>query len=891
MQAELDKLIDELETLSLTSEQSKRLHQYQAKLEELEAFLMKHIDDGESDCMLQATKAFMHFRKKIVHNPLADFDYLKGNIAHLGWKNESLQRSNHELLETLMSAEQLHQKNTDVIVYALLGIAGVDYQHGNHESSIATLNKVNNMFAPFNYEHPNYFQINTHANMHNSYGLVYRAIGKYDKALIHFKKSLSILKYYKKDSNLDGPKLALMNNIVALFTKQKQWKAGLHHFETYNDFVQKQLKGDKTHNYVKVQLSTLLITISMCYMHLNQYALAEEKLILAEQLIKKIEDIYQYLKTNLLYGKSTLSRISGNYKAAIKFAQQSFQYVFPNFHSLKIEDNPNIREVDFAKMQKLIIEPFAAKSAALVACFQHHNKDEQLLKICLKTIDEIAYYFDEIRKTYDGQESKFSLAYYSKNLYHTGQLACWYLYKATSKIDYAEKAFAYANSSKALVLLEEMHKKWLSESDVNYSIEQIQSIIKANETIIEYSVGEKGIFIYRLSKNDAIYFDFVSAENTKQLKQSVDHWLKHHFNIYQPNQYNNYQKAAYNISEKLILPYIKSIETETTLIIAPDGFLNALPFEALVKESNTIQTYNEINYLIDHYTFAYTFSTYLLYVNRQTVHTTSSDQFLYLSPNFLGTKTLQEYEHIQQEQQALLKEVSLTEMNSGTQSLIQYDAKKIDLSLLDEEQPILISKHALYNLMHKNFQQTAAPLLYNALMVSKLSTLLSKHFINITLLENQAAQTKTYKKQCLRADYILISAHAESDKGILLYDETGENFTYLSYHEVISQNLQAQLVVLNMCDSGKGKNVFGEGYLSLGRAFFAAGSLNVIQTLYKVSDKYSAQLIASFFAFLTTQQSDFYTALRQAKLLLRKAEDSHPKFWAGHVVYGKNGRL
>jgi len=890
MQIELEQLISEINAHALSDEQFKQLHQYQQKLDKLEAFIIEHENDGIRNCMVKATKAFMSFHRKMVNKPTEDFNYLKGQIAYTSWKNEGLKRNKTKLNDTLNKLEKLHEKNLEVRAYAMLSMAAAEYQHGDYEASLVNLNTIKNLLSSFNYDNINYFQIIAHANMHNSYGLAYRATNKYDKALIHFKKSLSILELYTKDTDLDGPKLALMNNIASIFTQQKKWKEALLQSKKFIFFVEQQLKKAKTLNYVRVQLSSFLITISLCYTFLNKFKEANEKLLKAEKLIGGVEPSYHFMYANLLYNKSIYSRRSGDYKAAIEQAQQSFQYIFSDFDSLNIEDNPNIKQTDFDKMQKLIIQSFSAKAGALLACYIHENKDLELLKICLKAIDNIAVYFDAMRANYKGEVTKFSLGYYSKNLYNIGQLACWHLYKTTAKIEYAEKAFAYANNSKALVLLEEMNKKWFDKSEEHISYKQIQTQLKSNEMLLEYSIGEKGIFVYQLSKIKALHFDYISIEDAQQMEEQVKHFLKQHFNIYRPDQYETYQEEAMVISE-LILPYLKKVKKDTTLLIAPDGFLNTLPFEALVKRKKEIESYQEIDYLIDDYTFAYTFSSYLLYLNRKKSYIKPKRQFLYISPNFLGGKSLEAHQLLKKEQEAQLQKVHITDMNYASTPFIQFENDQLDLSLLDDDQQIIISKAKLLKLINSNKKQTPQALIYNAALVKNLSKIIAQQFTNKLILEDKKAHTQALQENIKEANCVLISSHADTEKGIILYNEKGDDFTFLSYEAIIKQNLQAQLVVLNMCDSGIGRSVFGEGYLSLGRAFFAAGSLNVVKTLYKVSDKYSAHLIDAFFTNLVQHKLSFYEALRRAKLLLRKENNSHPKFWAGHVIYGKNGVL
>lgn len=77
--------------------------------------------------------------------------------------------------------------------------------------------------------------------------------------------------------------------------------------------------------------------------------------------------------------------------------------------------------------------------------------------------------------------------------------------------------------------------------------------------------------------------------------------------------------------------------------------------------------------------------------------------------------------------------------------------------------------------------------------------------------------------------------------------------------------LEADLVVLSACDSGRGRELGGEGLLSLTRAFQYAGARAVVASLWQVADEGSADLMVRFYRHLKdgTAPAD---ALRQAQL-------------------------
>jgi len=114
-----------------------------------------------------------------------------------------------------------------------------------------------------------------------------------------------------------------------------------------------------------------------------------------------------------------------------------------------------------------------------------------------------------------------------------------------------------------------------------------------------------------------------------------------------------------------------------------------------------------------------------------------------------------------------------------------------------------------------------------------------------------------------------------------------------------SVRLDADLVVLSGCDSGLGKELRGEGLLSLTRAFQYAGARSVVASLWNVADQTTAELMVRFYRHLFAGQSKD-EALRQAQLDLLQpslpvtegsvkgaAHDARaPFYWAAFQVYG-----
>ncbi len=115
-------------------------------------------------------------------------------------------------------------------------------------------------------------------------------------------------------------------------------------------------------------------------------------------------------------------------------------------------------------------------------------------------------------------------------------------------------------------------------------------------------------------------------------------------------------------------------------------------------------------------------------------------------------------------------------------------------------------------------------------------------------------------------------------------DSTNHMFSY----ELYGKSFNSRLVVLSGCNTGSGKLITGEGLMSMSRAFFNIGVLNLIVTQWAVADRSSARLMFYYYRALSKGTSSD-RALQQAKLDFLNYEDpifQHPYYWAGYVSLG-----
>ncbi len=101
--------------------------------------------------------------------------------------------------------------------------------------------------------------------------------------------------------------------------------------------------------------------------------------------------------------------------------------------------------------------------------------------------------------------------------------------------------------------------------------------------------------------------------------------------------------------------------------------------------------------------------------------------------------------------------------------------------------------------------------------------------------------------------------------------------------EIATMRLQAQLVVLSACNTGRGR-ITGDGVMGLARSFLVAGVPTVVASLWKVPDNPTKTLMIAFYQALQ-RNPDTAVALRSAMLETIK-QHPNPRDWSAFITVG-----
>ncbi len=146
-------------------------------------------------------------------------------------------------------------------------------------------------------------------------------------------------------------------------------------------------------------------------------------------------------------------------------------------------------------------------------------------------------------------------------------------------------------------------------------------------------------------------------------------------------------------------------------------------------------------------------------------------------------------------------------------------------------------------------------------------------------------------KQMPTARVIHLATHGLLDEvkqlgvpGAIALAPSGDDNGFLTPGEILNLKLNAELVVLSACQTGRGE-ITGDGVIGLSRSLLSAGAASAIVSLWEVPDDTTKTLMLEFYRNFPGQ-TDKAQALRQA-MLKTMQQSPDPTDWAGFTLIGE----
>ena len=157
-----------------------------------------------------------------------------------------------------------------------------------------------------------------------------------------------------------------------------------------------------------------------------------------------------------------------------------------------------------------------------------------------------------------------------------------------------------------------------------------------------------------------------------------------------------------------------------------------------------------------------------------------------------------------------------------------------------------------------------------------------------TIINSQLSQYQTIHfatHGCINKDVPQFSGLALS-----VYDHQKElQDPLLRLDSIYNLVIPAELVVLSACETGLGKELAGEGLISLTRGFMYAGAKRVVVSFWSVNDRSTSELMSKFYQNMYRENLKPGAALRKAQLEMWQTggDWQDPYHWAAFTVQGE----
>ena len=169
--------------------------------------------------------------------------------------------------------------------------------------------------------------------------------------------------------------------------------------------------------------------------------------------------------------------------------------------------------------------------------------------------------------------------------------------------------------------------------------------------------------------------------------------------------------------------------------------------------------------------------------------------------------------------------------------------------------------------------------------------------LNVEPLTGKNATKEQVLSRLNSVSLVHIAAHGSTERGeILLSPNPGsseppeEKDFLLTMTDVLNAKLDAKLVVLSCCHSGRGK-IKAEGVVGIARAFLGAGARSVIASIWAVNDEATLVFMRHFYEHLVKGQSASKSLHEAMKMMRESKEFSAVEYWAPFMLIGDDVTL
>lgn len=675
-----------------------------------------------------------------------------------------------------------------------------------------------------------------------------------DKAIFYLKLAES----HSNSKTLDFDTLySINNNLGGYYMLSNRKKEALKHYNKALEYIKS--KGDLR------RLQINLINLGM--LSSNGVTSTQQELELSKKYYQRALDINIPTHFSVLYKLLGInSYLQDNPESALIYHNKAIDELL-NTNLKTPKQLPHIDKISNENKKKLLSILYE-KYYAWIKYFIH-TKDKKHLNHASETLELSDLILDDIFTEIKDEDSQIHWRQEASYFYYLGA----HLSHLTNN---TTKAFYYTEKNKALLLLN------------NATRIRIQNNLSLPKIILdtENNIKKESYALKRLIKNkanDSIRLLLVNKkEQLKKLKDSLQ------FNY---PEYDNYQK----ISKVLTLNEIQNQITDSTLYITfiwdkTENQFDALYGVAITKHSSEIFKINNLT------TFNQLVKQFQKSISKPFSNKEKLKQF-----KLNAFKLYDKLFPTQSIKTLINKHKKLIIIPDSDLSKIPFEALITDLnanSFLIKSHEISYAYSLSFLTKNNSLERSAkkdflgfAPTIFNYdnlqnLPESKNEIKATERIINGKNYLSNNATKQAFLSEMNKYKIIHLSTHANANDSISPWIAFKNQKLYLN--ELYTTKNQAELVVLNACNSSMGELNNGEGVFSLARGFFYSGAKSVISSLWNVNDKSNTEITLSFYQHLKNGKSKS-AALRNAKLdylAVHSLSEASPYYWSSLILIG-----
>jgi tetratricopeptide (TPR) repeat protein/CHAT domain-containing protein len=660
----------------------------------------------------------------------------------------------------------------------------------------------------------------------NNIGMEYFRLGLYDQTLNYLNDALAIEKKLNNPHNI----AARLNNIGAVYLRQKRYR------EAQEVFLERRNVG-------RLITKTRLIHAGLVEVYLATQRYDEALALLAELPPNWRDSRNRTLEYHTQYGlalkgKGALRESSRELLKAVSLVEEIRRSTGErsNFFS----GGGYISRLTPYRELMAVLASMAIKGEAQYDAFRPYGGDAAASAFYFAELAKARMFLETmagaVRKSEDPQipadirtketliiEELTALEKSKESAYTQGEAAFKELLHKEEKLAAKLDAFTL-----------ELRKDYPLYAALHYPqpVSAGELPLKDNETLIEFGLSSDAVFVFAVSKGGAILIHKINIAGDK-----LDEKAQKFIEPLNSGRITEFSPKSAEALYGLLLADIATGKNKKAerLIIIPDGLLGLLPFEALIARKNKDE--KGILYAGDKWNITYAQSATSLALTRMR-KAQETGKILFALGNPVYDKADPRYLAYQQGKPAPASISNLKQYAyRGVKVLAKAgatadtpDTTEVIFPALPETEDEIRAIAALFGV------KPEPPAILLGVAASE-TNFRKAGLGNYRYLHLATHADLPGKIQGIKEPFIILG-QVENKRG-----DDG----FLTLSEVLELKLNADLVVLSACSTGKGKLTEGEGVANFARAFQHAGARSVVVSLWEVASEAAVQYMKSFY--------------------------------------------